>query len=177
MLIDHKDAERRLNSASNIANKFARGEVRHETHRTAGRNKQNVPEEIRETTGALARAGVPQKELADALGVSQAAVSYWENGKTSPNQRKESLEKGVADKTERIRDTALNKLMATLGLIDDEKLANCDAKDLTRVAVGLSQVAANTAPRERNDGHSAAVQVVVYAPPQRDEERFKVIDA
>lgn len=74
-----------------------------------------------------------------------------------------------------VRDKALEKLMSTLGLIDEGKLLDQDAKGLAHVASSLSRVVKDTAPAEISS-RDTNVQVVVYAPQQRDEKRFEVID-
>lgn len=185
MLLSEQDAKRRLTSGSNLVNKLGVQTVEHRSdvttvvqHNFGGREagRPNLPMFMRATIGALANSGALVSETAKEFAVSERAVKAYKAGETSPGRPNADLKAAVQSKQEEIHDQALAKLMKTLGLLDDEKLANLDAKDLSRVAVNMSQVASNVAPRTPNGSNTTGISVVVYAPPPREESRYKVLD-
>lgn len=167
MLIDKVELERRLSSSRNILNTLPlRDNTKvvplHKTkcHATA----QPVPQALKVIAGVLAKTE-PIKEVAEALDVSTSVVSRAKNGK--------EVAKAVDAVTTRIRDMALDKLMASLGIINDENLASCGAKDASLVARNLAGVVDKLTPREQAGTN---VQLIVYAPKQRSEEHYDTID-
>jgi predicted transcriptional regulator len=115
--------------------------------------------------------GLTQRQTAEVFGVSQSVVAQSATGKIGGKPATEDRVAKRISREENIKDTALTKLMMTLGLINQEKLEDLDAKGLAQVGSHLAKVSQSLTPQQ-NAGNQ--VQLVVYAPQMRDEGRFKV---
>jgi hypothetical protein len=69
---------------------------------------------------------------------------------------------------------ALDKLMASLGLVNPETLSTCGAKDASLVARNLAMVVDKLTPKEAGD--QSRVQLVIYAPQRKTEKHYETID-
>jgi hypothetical protein len=63
--------------------------------------------------------------------------------------------------------------MSSLGIISDETLSSCSAKDASMVARNLAGVVEKLSPR---DQATTQATLVIYAPQQRDERHYQTID-
>jgi hypothetical protein len=116
--------------------------------------------------GVLAKTE-PIREVAQALDISESTVSRM-SGRNSP------VAAEVKATTEKIRDLALDKLMDSLGIIGEETLASCGAKDASIVARNLAGVVQQLTPR--SEVNQSGVTLVIYAPRQKNESQFEAID-
>jgi len=162
MILDQEEARRRLNSPRNLLNALPRSSVNFEPlHKTNGRGKA-IPQSLKVIAGVLSKTERTE-EITDALEIPKSALK----------NKNPEVRSAIEQTTEKIRDLALNKLMASLGLINDDSLSVCGAKDASLVARNLASVAHQLAPR---DTAAAGVTLVVYAPQQRQEKYYDVID-
>ena len=172
MLLDKADLERRLKSPRNILNlpQLQRQRCAIVSMPRNGRAKgaTNIPSPIKIMAGVLAKTE-SAKDVADALDISKSSV-YKASGTNAPAEVKAAVD----NTTEKIRDLALDKLMGSLGIINDETLANVSAKDASSIARNLATVANQLSPRDRGDASQATL--IIYAPQQRQEKHFPVID-
>lgn len=169
MLLDKADKEKRLQSPKNLLNNLPEKDRtdRRPLHVTKKPGTKNIPPSVKTIAGVLAKTE-PIKEVAEVLEISPATVARAKNGKDK------SVRSAVEQTTERIRDLALDKLMDSLGIIDDTTLANCSAKDASQVARNLAGVVHQLTPKDtKGDGN---VTLVFYAPQQRKENHFRTID-
>lgn len=176
MILSESVALDRLNSEENLVNRFSLTPTKDNvTVMPLGRGGKesgfkNFPQYTRNLIAVMTRSGqMNQVEAAAAFGTSQQNVSKIENGLT-----KSVDEKAVESLLAPIRDVALERLQASLGLITDDKLANCKAIDLSNIASNLSRVVDKTLPRTREGGTN--VQVVVFSPETRREENYRSIE-
>ena len=172
MLLDKADLERRLKSPRNILNlpqiqrqRCAIVQLHNHNGRTKGAT--NIPSPIKIMAGVLAKTE-SAKDVADALDISKSSV-YKASGTNAPAEVKAAVD----NTTEKIRDLALDKLMGSLGIINDETLANVSAKDASSIARNLATVANQLSPR---DAVASGATLIIYAPQQRQEKHFPVID-
>ncbi|MFZ2196994.1 MAG: hypothetical protein WAV13_04625, partial [Thermodesulfovibrionales bacterium] len=107
-------------------------------------------------------------EVSEALDLSPKVVE------SSRNSKNLEVRSAVEHTTERIRDMALEKLMASLGVIDGASLVGLSAKDASIVSKNLAGVVGQLSPREQNG--LGQVSLVLYAPKQRNEDHYNVID-
>lgn len=180
MQLTTEEARRRLTSRKNLVNSLptngssasAAAALAVETKvMPSGRSGNGkIPDLLKVKLGTLAHFE-NQRDLAEEFGVSQPVISKAKTGKVGGPDIQERINTNLG----LVRDKALEKLMSTLGLIDEGKLLDQDAKGLAHVASSLSRVVKDTAPAEISS-RDTNVQVVVYAPQQRDEKRFEVID-
>lgn len=162
MQITHEQAEERLNNPENLANRFS---VTHIPIMRPHRG-QAVPKRIKEEIAIRARAGENQQALADEFGISQPTVHTIEAGKVAIPEVK------VTEAVKSIEDRAMERLMSTLGFLDNDKLSGCNAKDLSTIAGNMSKVISQTRPKEKSDNQTT---VIIYAPEQRSERTFQTV--
>ena len=158
MLLSKEESERRLNSTRNLLNVLPRDNtIVMQRHNGRG---PAIPQSLQIIAGVLAKTE-PHQEIKDALDIKTIG------------SKNAAVVAAVATTTSRIRDLALDKLMASLGIINDETLSNCGAKDASTVARNLAGVVEKLSPK---DAASSGVTLVVYAPQQRKETHYETID-
>lgn len=168
MLLDKAELERRLNSGNNILNKLPKRDqsTRVPLHITKQNGTKNIPTPLKIVAGVLAKTE-PAKEIAEAFDMSVGSV------RRAANSDNKEVSAAVERTTAKIRDMALDKLMQSLGIIDDTTLADCSAKDASQVARNLATVVNQLSPK---DQHQSGATLIIYAPRQKSEEQYQTID-
>lgn len=195
MRIDPNEARRRLSSSRNIANLAGLRDVSTPTpeveapvhqpeppatnvqHEDIKRGRQlgshTVPEPLRDIMAQSVHDGATAASVARAFGVSadvaERAASGRVGGKPANATRAEQVKMRRLD----IQDQALKRLMLSLNLLDEEKLADCSAKELANVAGQMAKVSKDV---DMSESVQSPTQILVYAPQLKDESRFKVVD-
>ena len=172
MEITEQEAYRRLKSPRNVVNVLG-SVLQIERHRIRG---PAIPLFVKKTIAILGHSGEKQTEIARQFDCSQNQVSFCENGKIAAHKDDPELKAFIGDKLQPVQDKAVERLMSSLGLMDDGKLEKSNAKDLSTIAANMSRVVANTVPRNGNNGDNHGIQIVVYAPQQHKEEDYRVIN-
>jgi|SRR5579864_176822 len=171
MLLSSEEAEKRLSSPDNLANRFSKhSDAKTIPIRRPGR-KVDVPNLTPLQTNEIAfrsRLGERQGPLAREFNTTQARVSQLERG-----EAKSLDEDSIRERLSQVQDKALDTLMESLGLIDREKLKKESASGLSKIAAGMAKVVEATLPKDKADTN---IQVVVYTPELRKEASFKVVD-
>ena len=174
MIISEKAAEERLQSPENLVNRFRKPEESSskETSLTVVpisniRRGPEVPKVVKNTIAILAH-GDKQTDLANEFGVPQPSVSGYKNGKQGADA--DAIQEAIKP----VRERALDRLMASLNLLNDDKLSNSTAKDLSTIAANMGRVVEKTLPKE---SIGSGLNVVIYAPQIRAEREYKVIEA
>jgi hypothetical protein len=170
MQIDERELQRRLNSSKNLVNHL-------ELYRHSGRKggHGNLTEEQRDVVGNLAHS-IPHAKLSEVLGISIGEVSNCRTGKVGSRPATEDRRAKRGEFLEVAKDTALSRLMESLGLLTKDKMEECDAKGIASVASQLSKVY-SALDKDAHETGGPAVTINVYTPPQRDEGGYKVIEA
>jgi hypothetical protein len=83
------------------------------------------------------------------------------------------LSERVTRNLERVREVALDRLLSSVNLMEDDKMEGLSAKDLSAIASNLSRVVEKTLPKDLNVGPVA--QLIVYAPTRVQEEYYKTV--
>lgn len=171
-----EDAARRLTSERNIVN------VHHqEIQRGRPKDSKDIPEFLSSIIGdvarsegesrAMGRGGDSQRDIAKSFDVCQKTVSN--HATASSIGRTDDARARFKQSREKIRDTALEKLMASMGVISQDKLNDLGPKDASIVAKNLAGVANSMSEHE---GTAPTLSVTVYVPQPREESRYRVID-
>lgn len=178
MLLDNKSANARLSAKNNLALRFGRGvtevrDVKVIPIKSPGKKagSHNVPEFMRTAVAILSRGGENQKTISREFGITQANTSYIESGKT-----KGIDEEKVAKALDQVRDVALDRLMKSLGLMDEDKLSECSAPALAGIAANMGKVVEKMLPRDQSSSNGAGVQLIIYAPQLKDESKYRTIE-
>ena len=139
----------------------------------------NRTTEEREAIGTLGQMNTLQ-DTADMTGASVSQVHAYRNGYNTTGRRNhdKELEAGVKKNVGKIRDAAIDRMLSSMNLITDEKLKEVKkATDLATIAATLGKVAQLGIPKQESSGQSDnRVQIVVYAPAIKDEERYETVD-
>ncbi len=139
---------------------------------------EEKPESARKLIGEMAIQGEPAKVIEREFGISASSISAYKNGATSTasyNQPDENLKKHTDGVRDKIVKRAKKKLFMALDGINEDKLADCDAKGLSSVAKDMSTVIRNMEPEvsEKNNIHGNFIFLV---PPMRKETDYPIID-
>ena len=167
MIISRERADQRLNNPNNLANRFG-SRVTIEEMPRRGRKEGSVNLSVEERTeiAIAARSGENQTVVAERHGVTQAEVSYIERGRV-----KNTDEAKAESELEEVRRRATDRLLASLGLLTDDKISGCSAKDISLIAANMGRVVMGTMPQQNNQ---AGINLIVYAPSLKSESGFKV---
>jgi hypothetical protein len=184
MFLTAKQADARLNSEKNLALRFGNkndivpdtqvpkcqtNTITEKVITLPGKNRINLTKDERTNIAIETRLGVSsQTELARATGLNILTINNIHSGKT-----KGIDEDRVKEVTNRARDLALERLMASLGLISDDKLSGCSAKDLSTIASNMGRVVEKIQDKvEQSDN----INFVIYSPELKQERAFDVIE-
>ena len=116
-----------------------------------------------------------QSDLALIHGTTQRNVSRAVSGKIGGLPANAERKAVRVDILNNAKDAALEKLMAALGLIDEEKLSALEsAKDIGRFSKDMASVYNSLTAQTAHAGNQ--VNLIVYAPKSREESSFKVVD-
>jgi len=144
----------------------------------------NVPDSLRQVIGDTAVTDGRQEAVALAknFGLSPSAASAYANGATSTASYNEQPNKATINGAkERIAKKARAKLMLALTNLTPDKLAGAKARDIAGIARDMSQVIKNvepdTAPGVGGVNTGGGPAFVFYAPQQREESTYQVIQA
>ncbi len=167
MILTKEQAEERLKNENNLANRFSSGKIIELPRKGKREGEGNLTVLERTEIASRARLGEKQEVLAAEFNTSKMNVSFIERGKT-----KGIDEEKVEQQVNAVKDKALERLMKSLGLLDDDKLSKCSAKDLSVIASNMGRVYEKTTSQRE----ASPTQVIIYAPQLRDENRFKTIE-
>jgi|ERR1039458_6118796 hypothetical protein len=192
MFLTQDQAEARLNSERNLALKFnpnkesqndtsvrnnARAMLEPPVTNTitekvitlSGKNRINLTRDERTNIAISARTGTQtQTELARANNLQLLTVHNIASGKT-----KGIDEERVKQVTNAVRDLALERLMASLGLLTDDKLTGCSAKDLSTIASNMGRVVEKIQDKAEQPDN---INFIIYSPELKQERAFNVIE-
>ena len=165
MQISQQELERRLGSSNNLANQLGTN-VSHLTFRPSNAaGVKRLPENKVEEMQIRHAFGESTRALAKEFDVSQRAVSKQTTG-----------DKPIkSDVCSKIKDMALMKTMLALGLIDDEKLSDLDARGLSHVALNTSKIV-SAIEGNAQASNNQNVNVLVYSPQVREEAHYTQIE-
>ena len=115
------------------------------------------------------------KSTADLVGCNPASIPYWKKGQNShrvdTNAESTRQNQSVMEENQnKISEKAIDKVLQSLDLIQDDKLRACNAVELATIVQKLSGV--NTG---KNGGSKTNINVVVYTPQQKGEDQFETV--
>jgi len=170
MHITREEAEKRLSSPENLARRFGNPDeppVKHIPIKLRGKDRVNLSWEDRTEIAIRARLGENQSKLAQEFNITQGNVSHIETGRTQGVD-----DSKVNQALEVARDKAVDKLMAALGLITEDKLSSSSARELSVIAANMSRVVEKTLPKDSGGN----INLVIYSPELRTERGFRKVE-
>ena len=172
-MITQDQIKERLESPNNLANRFSKvPDIPVPVKRPVGMppGQKILPTFIKNTIAIMDKTGTRQKVIGADFGVTQAAVSNIATGRTNYDHDK------VGRQLEVVRDLAMERLLSSLGLLTDDKIAKSNAVDISRIAQSLSNTIRVTLPREEKQVATGTIQLTVYAPQLASEKDYKIIE-
>jgi hypothetical protein len=135
----------------------------------SGKNRINLTEKERTEIALESRLlGTPRSELAQNYNVTTQSITNIKRGKIQGiNESK------IEEVTNKIKDKALERLMHSLGLLTDDKLSGCSAKDLSVIASNMGRVVEKISPKNEVPDN---INFIIYSPELRQERSFKTIE-
>jgi hypothetical protein len=134
----------------------------------------NLDLETREEILVRASLGENQGNLAHEFGICQQTVSNIKTLKAVSAVDLPKVQDRIREMSYDVQDKALNRLLFSLGLLSDEKLASCSAKDLSSIGANLSRITEKILGDNRTNGPE--VNITIYTPELRKEECYKTIE-
>ena len=172
MFLTKEQAEKRLSSENNLANRFnsSQVEITEKVIQLPGKKPGsiNLEKEVRNEIAIRARLGETQVSLAKEFKVITPTVSSIERGKVKGIDE-DKVEKAINE----VRDRALDRLMHSLGLITDDKLSGCSAKDLSVIASNMGRVVEKVTPKTEGPDN---INFIIYSPELKKEQAFDVVE-
>lgn len=139
--------------------------------------KAETPESARKLIAELAISGAYTQEISKEFNISASSISAYKNGANSTasyNESNPELTKSNNSVRERIASKARKKLIRALNCIDNDKLSECKARDLSGIAKDMSSVIKNMEPEVKDVQNGT--QFIFFAPHIRKESDYSVID-
>lgn len=169
MFITKEQAKERLENPENLANRF---NIEERIIKLPGKKlgSKNLSIEERTDIAIETRLGEKTEIVAQNHEVREITAAKIKSGARDSG---EIDEKRVTETISQVRDKALDRLMHSLGLLDNDKLSGCNAKDLSIIAANMGRVVEKTAPKEQQ---GAQVNVIIYSPELRKEASFEKIE-
>ena len=131
-------------------------------------------ERTRIAISAATDRGKTQEEIAEENNVRVSTVSDIANNvRRMPNTERSVNQAKVDQALDEVREAAIDKLMAGLGLLTTDKISAHNAKDISAICANMAKVVQQTIP-EKNVPQS--INLVVYTPELRQEKNFNVIE-
>lgn len=192
MILTQTQIDTRLNSDLNLSNKIIKlKESQTEVivkdginNHTGNTNNTRLSENERVAIGVLAHS-IDQETVGAIFGVSSAHVSDLKRANRNMGGNEKVLDIELQAKiSERLNKTKLTiqeraaeKLLGALGLLTDEKMENCTAKDIASITTSMSQVVRNiSGDSGRQEAGKTSVRIVLHQPKQANESAFDCID-
>lgn len=137
--------------------------------------KRELPEQLKPLIGALSIIS-SQTAVAKEFGVGQQTASAYASGRrhSSYSEKDEKLESAIDRHLGKVRETAFEKLIGSLGLITEDKLKSAKVRDVSSVASDMSKIVERTLPKSPQVG--VGVQIVIHAPQQKDEDDYLSVE-
>ena len=133
----------------------------------------NVDMELRHAAGLLAQTDTIAN-VADVLGISKNTVAMAKHGASVHGRENTELKDRLDKDLSKVRDKALERLLSSLNLLDDDKMKKCNAKDIASISASMSKVVSGTLPKDAEQNVRA--QLIVYAPTQINETRYDRVE-
>jgi hypothetical protein len=167
MEVTRAELDRRLRSGGNLANAIPAPSLVVTEKPKREYTPQIKDTNVRALAGSLAQIDSPTHISAE-FGLTKQQI------RSAANSPKEPIRNAVQETCDRVSELALNRLMGVLGLLTPDTMVGEKPKDLAAIAASLSKVTSNMRPRDINPG--SGMQVLIYAPPQKTERSYEVLD-
>lgn len=171
--LSNEQAHERLMSEDNLANMFGAGAIttevfvkpKHLPKFVDFRTRTRLTEEQKTEIGTRGALGEPAREL---------AAEFNTTFQTATNLRNNANTEIVGSILDKIRDSALDRLLKGFNHLTEEKMEKASARDVAGVLKSLAEVSEKLQPKENNSGPQ--LQVILHAVPIKKEEKYQVVE-
>ena len=114
------------------------------------------------------------------FGVTHTTVQNLQKGLTSCKDGKydeDLAEKVKAQRIKTAHEQALDAMVNSLSRLNQTLPGVTNARDLSRIAVDMSKINSSFASTDRTVGVISNTQVVLFAPKQKAENQYEVLEA
>jgi hypothetical protein len=158
IIVKEEDALKRVNSPDNLLNKLLEIKDLH-----SGRTgPKNIPPMVKDLIGVTAALTTCRE--------ASESVDKQVNVSTAFKYRNDVREKKDSKLTE-VHNLALDAMINSIKALNDLPVKK--ATDASRIAADMARVVDKTSPREAGNTN---IQVVMFAPRQKDETEFETIE-
>lgn len=143
---------------------------------TPGRNpgSKNIDPETKAKIGAVASLLLhgEKGKFGESMGLSPAQISNLQNGNNTDGSPNAKVKNALDQKRDEVTDGALNAVMKTLGLLNEEgKMAGVKPTDLSKIALNLASTVNRLTPDLQPKSENK-VQIILHSPGQHKEEFY-----
>jgi hypothetical protein len=191
MFVTKEEALRRLNSPRNISAlapsrlasipapvsqaPVSQVEIKKLDHTKPGRTWLTEEKRTEIAAQVIQNPRMSQKDIGLMHGVSPQTVNAAKVGRSGRNPPTLERKAVRADLLAQAKDTALEKLMVALGLLDEERMSTLEsAKDVSRFSKDMASVFSSLTSTQQTS--APPVNLIIYAPESKKESQFKVVD-
>ena len=115
-----------------------------------------------------------QTEIARTHGIQVSTVSDIVNNVRRVDNTPRSVDQKVMDaQLDAVREKAIDKLMAGLGQLTEDKISAHNAKDISSICANMAKVVQQTIPQEKT---AQPINLIVYTPELRAEKNFDIVE-
>jgi predicted transcriptional regulator len=187
MILTDSEVDERLASQDNIVNivdmpdyhEARESNIRIEPLSNNKNHGPSVPDFIRRLIAQTANGSDDtQSEIAGVFGVSQNTVSKLSRGLVAnrlDTELRDLALKSKEEKSEKAHDLALDSLVSSLALVQDNLATITTAKEAAKIATDMSRVVSQLKGKD-DDEKRVNTLVVIKMPAIRKESQFEVID-
>ena len=143
----------------------------HHSGRRIGTKNSSI--ELHHAAGLLAQSDTIAN-VANALGLDKNSVAQNKHGRTVHNKENPELKDRLERDLAHVRDKAMDRLLMSLDLLDDDKIGKASAKDISSISSSMAKVMQSTLPKDSNNRLQA--QLIVYAPSFVNRQEYEVIE-
>lgn len=197
MVLTNEQIEERISSEDNLTNQieqFKKSDspiIERKSHapNPNGRNgnsksRKNLTDDERVAVGVLSNT-VGEDVAAEIFDVSKDHAHHLRSANRSltPGQgfKDTELQVKIDERLAKVRTTiqeqAAEKLLGAFDLLDDEKLQNCSARELSTISKDMSQTMRNMEPKvPKESGNGGGVKIIIQQPKPTTEEHFDFVE-
>ena len=161
MQITQEELKRRLGSQNNLINILGNKDSAEKTYK----QEEKAKESEKVVLGVLAASVRPDKVAAE-FGLDKFEVI--------DNSKDPDIKPKVEYSVKRLQELALEKTMAALGLITDDRLQGAELRELVNAASQFSRIVERTTPKV--DSGNQQVNINFFAPTPRSERDYPIIN-
>lgn len=107
------------------------------------------------------------------FGVSSTTAMRAAEGKNAAGVMHPAVQSQIQTRLDKVADQAIDRLTAALNNLTDKKIGDEKGTGIAKIASDMANIVEKITPKNREADN---VQVIIYAPQQRDISEYEVVD-